>query len=651
MASQLAEVMSELFQGREGSCAIKIMQQGRKSYITYRDKSGQDLPLTPELCEKHLKGEISLGSYPLDQNDQVKWAAADFDGKKGNALQDATVIKQKLEGVGLICWLERSQSGNGIHLWIFFDKKLSAKYVRAALAPHIPEFFIPLEKRQSSFDRLFPNQNESMGGYGNLCALPLNGELVKEGKTAFIDSNGNTLDDQRSVLIKISESLNRSEILEEQGKKVAASIPPRKHIPTAQAVPGGTKLLAPQGCAWLRDAMKRADHLSEPEWYAAICQFAKVENGEILAHRFSEPYKGYSYDETQKKFEQAKEANLPMSCESVWERFGDCGKRCGHLGVKHPWQIAATPLYKLDEGNKGKIHDSKDLAEAGTKIIREIASGKRQGFAWGYDLLDDYTELRPRNLVIVAARQGMGKTAVMIDASTRMAERGIPQYMFSIEMGYEELSLRYIARLSGIDQTILVTGKVGKADESTIHAATERLKSLPIYIDDSTRELDRMLDNAGELTYTHGTGVIWVDYLQLVRKKGAETKKDAVDRFVDGYKQMSKIIDSPVVALAQLNRGEEFAEGDDDLDSWLKDSGDIEQTADVIHYIRGQRGPGVIERRWRLHKERHRSSGYNFKFMLHQGIFKYEPVGFWNKRAVVEEMFDETTDNFMGNIK
>jgi TOTE conflict system primase-like protein/DnaB helicase-like protein len=649
--NKLAEIMANLFQGREGSCAIKIMQQGRKSFITYRDKAGNDIPLTPELCEKHLKGEISLGSYPLDQEDKVKWAALDFDGKKGNALQDAVDIKTKLESAGLICWLERSQSGNGIHLWLFFDKKISAKYVRAALAPHVPEFFIPIEKRQTSFDRLFPNQNESMGGYGNLCALPLNGELVKEGKTAFIDNQGKAFEDQKNALIKISDSLNKSEVLEEQGKKVSVLIPPKKYLPTTQAVPGGTKLLAPQGCAWLRSALKRADTLSEPEWYAALCQFAKVENGEVLAHRFSQPYPGYSYEETQKKFEQAKDANLPMSCENIWEKFGDCGKRCAHLGVKQPWQIAQTPLYKLDEGNKGKIHDSKDLSEAGRKIIQAIASGKRQGFAWGYDLLDDYTELRPRNLIIVAARQGMGKTAVMIDASVRGAERGIPQYMFSIEMGYEELSLRYIARLSGVDQTVLVTGKIGKDDRPLIDAATRRLEELPIYVDDSTRELDRMLDNAGELTYKNGTGVIWVDYLQLVRKKGNETKKDAVDRFVDGYKQMSKIIDSPVVALAQLNRGEEFAEGDDDLDSWLKDSGDIEQTADVIHYIRGSRGPGVIERRWRLHKERHRSSGYNFKFLLNQGIFRYEPVGFWNKRAVVDEMFDQTTDDsFMGSI-
>lgn len=89
--------MADLFQGREGSCAIKLMQDGRKSFITYRDKAGNDIPLTPELCEKHLKGEISLGSYTLDQEDKVKWAAIDFDGKRGNALQDAVAIKSKLD--------------------------------------------------------------------------------------------------------------------------------------------------------------------------------------------------------------------------------------------------------------------------------------------------------------------------------------------------------------------------------------------------------------------------------------------------------------------------------------------------------------------------------------------------------------------------
>ena len=653
-ANKTIEKFVDLFTGREDSCAIKITLDGKKMYVPFRDSGGKDIALTTDIAKRHLNGEISLGSYPLDRKNNVRWASVDFDGKKGDALNEAVEVLQALQKKGLIPWLERSQSGNGVHLWIFFDGEVPAESIRGVLSSVIPEFSTPPEARKTSYDRVFPNQNSARGGYGNLCALPLNGkELVSKGLTAFIDEKGNPFENQSQTIDNIYELRNKPEIVQRESAKIPKASYSRKALPVMNAVPGGTKLMAPQGCAWLRDAYKRADHLSEPEWYAALCQFAKVEQGDVLAHRFSQPYKGYSETETQKKIDHAKEENKPMSCQTIWERFGDCGKRCGHLGVNHPWELAKIPLYKLDEGNKGKIYSASEVGQAGLSLIKTIADGERMGFSWGYDLLDDHTELRPRNFVVVAARQGMGKTAVMIDASVNGASRGIPQYVFSMEMGYEELALRYIARISGVSQTQLVTGRCGKEEMVQVEAAVQTFDGFPVFVDDSTSDLDRMLDNAGELIYKHGKGVIWVDYLQLVRKRQGESKKEAVDRMVAGYKLMSKILDSPVVALAQLNRSEEWAgDDDDDLDSWLKDSGDIEQTADVIHYLRGKKGPGSIERRWRLHKERHRASGINFRFVLHQGIFKFESMGYFHKQAVSEGEYsgDEPQEEVFGGI-
>jgi hypothetical protein len=96
---------------------------------------------------------------------------------------------------------------------------------------------------------------------------------------------------------------------------------------------------------------------------------------------------------------------------------------------------------------------------------------------------------------------------------------------------------------------------------------------------------------------------------------------------------MARILKSPLIALAQLNRSEETFEGDEDLDSFLKDSGNIEQDTDTIHYLRGSIKPGVVTRKWRLHKDRNRASGLNFKFLLHQGVFRFEPVGDWTPHA------------------
>ena len=646
---ELAEIMVDLFEGKSGSYAIKSVIDEKKIYVPHRGSDGKDYPFTAEICKKHLKGQISIGGYPIDEQDNVKWVTLDFDGKKGDPLNDSLACKKIIEEtLGLVCWLERSQSGKGVHLWAFFDKKVSAAKVRAILEGVLPGVTSRKLEKYPSFDMMFPNQDTAFGGYGNLCGFPLNGpDLIKEGKTAFLqEKNGKPYENQSGILEEIFSKRNKAEIIDELAKVIKITPKGKRNLPVLQQIPGGMKLLAPQGCAWLRDAYNRGKELNEPEWYQSLVQFSKVENGELLAHRFSEMYPGYNHDKTQDKFEHAKKDGIPMNCETIWATFGDCGKRCAHLGVKHPWELAKVPLAKLEEANKGKVYSAKEISEASLQIIKEISEGKRIGFAWGYDLLDDYTELRPKNLVVVAARQGMGKTAVMIDASIRGAERGIPQYLLSMEMSYEELSLRFLARLSGIGNTIITTGKLGKAEMPIINEAAQKLSTLPLFVDDSTRDLDKMLDNVGELVYKYGKGCVWVDYLQLVGKKGRETKKEAVDRVVAGYKQMAKIIDVPVITLAQLGRSEETYEGEDDLDSWLKDSGEIEQTADVIHYLRGPRGPGKIERRWRLHKERHRESGFNFKFNFNQGIFKLDPEGFWNKRVTVEDMEEGSPEPF-----
>jgi replicative DNA helicase len=98
-------------------------------------------------------------------------------------------------------------------------------------------------------------------------------------------------------------------------------------------------------------------------------------------------------------------------------------------------------------------------------------------------------------------------------------------------------------------------------------------------------------------------------------------------------------LDVPVIALAQLNRDEEKSESDTELDAWLKDSGNIEQDSDVIHYLRGKQGRGPLIRKWRIHKERFRAGGINFKFVFEPHIYKFTPVGEW---------LDETEDSSLG---
>lgn len=137
--------------------------------------------------EKHLKGDVTIGIYPIQLDDRVNFLAFDFD--KGNWFKDAKKLINFCQSIDLPAYLERSRSGNGGHLWIFFSQSVSAAKVR--------EFgFTLLEKagingisgNKSGFDRIFPNQDFLQeGGLGNLIALPLQYHARQKGNTLFLD--------------------------------------------------------------------------------------------------------------------------------------------------------------------------------------------------------------------------------------------------------------------------------------------------------------------------------------------------------------------------------------------------------------------------------------------------------------------------------
>lgn len=641
------QVMLELFRSNPTAYAVKRMVDvDKKVFFPARDESGADLPLTAEVINKHLTGEISIGAYAFVSDTTVRWFVVDFDGKKGNALQDALIVKQNLQRAGIPSWMERSQSGKGVHLWLFFEDEIDVKIVLDVISLYVPEYFVAKRNRETSYDLTIPDSVKRAGKYGRLCALPLNGkELVKAGRTAFIAEDGQPVEKQNLVLKEAYDTRIGRETFQALHRQLE-SIQGFKNRATAVekespgTVPGGVKIFSPFGCKWLHGAYTNPDDVSEEEWHAALGQFVPLENGRELAHMFSKPYSGYSHDETDGKFDRAVAANLPMRTHIVQEKFNrPCGNRCvcKEMGCHHPWELAKIPITRLSEWFKrGRVYGSRELADVAIKTARSIAEGNRLGHPWGYDVLDDHTELRPKNFIVIAARRSVGKTAIMIDTSYRMASRGIPQYIFSIEMSHDQIALRYLARISEISYTTITTGELTKEQWEKITDAHAELSKLPIYIEEFTKHPERMLDVASELVYKHGKGCVWIDYLQMAHRVAGEKQKDAVDRAVASYIAMDKLLEVPVITLAQLSRSEELSESETELDSWLKDSGNIEQDADVIHYVRGRLGPGPLVRKWRIHKERFRASGVDLKFEFYPEIYKFNPIGSWSEDDVEE---------------
>lgn len=203
------ELYQSYFKGREDVFSFKyISKDGRKGYsvscknranITGFCQNGnhcsnckykEDLPLSKDIITKHFQGKISLGIYPLIKGDYCYLIAADFDDKdfKSSALAFSSIChKHNIDNL-----IEISSSGQGAHVWIFFNDKIKAAKARRLVTLLLIETMDEYDFLDfSSLDRLFPSQDylPSINGYGNTIALPLDGKLIYENKTVFVDEN------------------------------------------------------------------------------------------------------------------------------------------------------------------------------------------------------------------------------------------------------------------------------------------------------------------------------------------------------------------------------------------------------------------------------------------------------------------------------
>lgn len=162
--------------------------------------------LTDQAIHDHLSGKTTIGIYPLLTDETCSFLAADFD--KANWLEDVRFFISSCKEHNISCLLERSRSGKGGHVWIFFENPIAA-----SLARRLGSFLLTkaMEKRHQvgldSYDRLFPNQDTMpKGGFGNLIALPLQREPRSHGNSVFIDENGNMHEDQWAVLAQTKKT-------------------------------------------------------------------------------------------------------------------------------------------------------------------------------------------------------------------------------------------------------------------------------------------------------------------------------------------------------------------------------------------------------------------------------------------------------------
>ena len=208
-----------------------------------------------------------------------------------------------------------------------------------------------------------------------------------------------------------------------------------------------------------------------------------------------------------------------------------------------------------------------------------------------YDLDKMTSGFQAGDLVILAARPSMGKTALAINIAEHVAlNEGLPVAVFSMEMGASQLAVRIVGSIGRIDQSNLRTGKLSDEEWPRLTEAIEKLRNISLHIDETPGlTVSELRANARRLAKQCGKlGLIVVDYLQLMSVSSSmadENRATAVGEISRGLKMLAKELQCPVVALSQLSRGVESRTDKRPMMSDLRESGAIEQDADIIMFI------------------------------------------------------------------
>jgi replicative DNA helicase len=215
-------------------------------------------------------------------------------------------------------------------------------------------------------------------------------------------------------------------------------------------------------------------------------------------------------------------------------------------------------------------------------------TGVRTGF---YDFDRMTAGLQPGDLIVLAARPSMGKTALAINIAEHVAlNEGLPVAVFSMEMGAAQLAVRVVGSIGRIDQGHLRTGRLTDEEWPRLIETIEKLRTISLHIDESPGlNSSEVRANARRLSRQYGQlGLIVVDYLQLMSGNGGndgENRATELGEISRGLKMLARELKCPVIALSQLNRSVEQRPDKRPMMSDLRESGAIEQDADIIMFI------------------------------------------------------------------
>ena len=257
-----------------------------------------------------------------------------------------------------------------------------------------------------------------------------------------------------------------------------------------------------------------------------------------------------------------------------------------------------TTKEKLTAAQSAVMGITESVASRQPKIMREIlisaaetltqrSSGNVRCLSSGFIDLDRQLSggFRPGNLIVLAGRPAMGKTSLAVNIAYHVARHGSPSLFLSMEMPEQELADRLIAQSGSVFLSAVLAGDMEGDNGDRIMCAVSILENLPLVIDDQGGlTLFDVASKARSVKRKHGLGLLVLDYLQLMSGDG-DNRNQQIEQITRGLKALAKELDIPIIALSQLSRKCEERTNKRPMNSDLRESGAIEQDADVILFV------------------------------------------------------------------
>ena len=280
---------------------------------------------------------------------------------------------------------------------------------------------------------------------------------------------------------------------------------------------------------------------------------------------------------------------------ALLRRLVEAGTRITQMGYAAEGEVldlvnnAQAEIYAVTGSTDSE--DYVPLTEAVTVAIDEIEAAKHKdgsmtGVPTGFAELDELTNgLHPGQMIIVAARPALGKSTLALDFARAAAiKHDMPTIFFSLEMGRSEIAMRLLSAEASVPLQSMRKGTVDNRDWTTIASTRGRINDAPLYIDDSPNmTLVEIRAKCRRLKQRVGLKMVIIDYLQLMTSgKRVESRQQEISEFSRALKLLAKELQVPVIALSQLNRGPEQRADKLPALSDLRESGSIEQDADMV---------------------------------------------------------------------